>query len=47
MWVMKNDSQTWKRTAKLTFIKDFVRGFLTGSVEYTDPAIQLVHSSLT
>jgi len=38
MWVMKNDSQTWKRTAKLTFIKDFVRGFLTGSVEYTDPA---------
>lgn len=37
-WVMTNDNQTWKKTAKLTFIKDFVRGFLTGSVEYTDHA---------
>lgn len=38
LWVMNNDGETWKKTAKLTFIKDFVRGWLTGDFDYTDPA---------
>lgn len=37
-WVMTNDGEAWKKTARLTFIKDFVRGFLTGSFGYTDYA---------
>jgi len=36
LWIMKNDPESWKKTKRLTFIKDYVRGYLTGEFEYTD-----------